>query len=71
MAKKQTVDVYTFFKLKSAEAGISMNDMCEKAGVSPTLMTKWKHNEPKTIQIIRKLNSVFEESNPNNLKELF
>ena len=50
---------------KSLEAdcgtvGISLRALCKEAGVDKSIISRWKKNEPLTIQNLRKLQAVID-----------
>lgn len=62
---KITMDIYTSLKIECAKAGISLRQMCIKAGVQPQVLTEWKKQEPKSIVMLRKLRRAIAELDVN------
>lgn len=50
-----TSDIYTSLKTQCDEAGISISKLCKEANVNRSILERWKHVEPKSIQTYNKL----------------
>lgn len=55
------MDIYTSLKIECAKAGITLKEMCERAGVNRDLLSEWKKKEPKSIITLRKLRAAIKE----------
>jgi precorrin-6x reductase len=54
-------NIVTTLKAKAAAAGTNLTAICKKAGVPRQTVERWKNEEPKTIQLLRKLESAIEQ----------
>lgn len=48
-------------KIRCAEAGTSISEVCRIAGVNRSTVEKWKKDEPTTLVVLEKLNNAIEE----------
>lgn len=53
----------TFFELKRkcAEAGTNLTEVCKVAGVDRSMLSRWRQREPKTLEILRKLEDAIQQ----------
>ena len=47
--------IYTQLKLKAKQAGLTMQKLCERSGVSQSSLSNWKHENPSTVETLLKL----------------
>ena len=59
----------TFFSLKQkcAEAGTNLTEVCKIAGVNRSMLSRWRQREPKTLEIIGKLEAAIEKIRNENI----
>ncbi len=55
-----TGDVFQSLQIKCVQAGTNLSDVCKEAGVHRSVVERWKADEPKTIQILRKMHEVLD-----------
>lgn len=54
-------NIVTSLKIRCAKAGISLSKLCNEAGIDRSVVERWKKEEPKTLQTLRKLESTLQE----------
>ncbi len=47
--------LYTQIKLKAKQANLTMKELCKRSGVSQNTLSSWKHENPRTIETLIKL----------------
>lgn len=52
---------HSSLKARCAELGITLRDLCDKAGVSTHTVSGWKRREPSALEAMRKLESALED----------
>lgn len=50
-------NVVISLELRCVKAGINLTQLCEQAGVDRDLLVRWQKEEPKSLQILRKLSA--------------
>lgn len=61
------MNIVQSLKIKAAAAGTNLTEVCRRAGVSRQTVEKWKDEEPKTLQILRRLEAQIEILKGENL----
>lgn len=63
------IDMNTFFELKKkcAEAGTNLTEVCKIAGVDRSMLSRWRQREPKTLEILRKLELAIDKIRNENI----
>lgn len=56
-----TMDTYKSLKIKCAEAGTSITEVCRRAGIHHQVIHAWREREPKSIKTLRTLEGIIEE----------
>lgn len=46
---------YEQLRIEAVEAGISLNEICRRAGINRQTVQKWKDKEPHTLTLVSKL----------------
>jgi hypothetical protein len=54
-------NIATSLKVRCVRAGITLKEVCRRAGVTPVTMRNWQKEEPKSIRIYREMLRVIEE----------
>ena len=47
--------IYTTIKKRARDYGITIQELCERSGVSRDSMSYWKHKNPATVTALMKL----------------
>jgi precorrin-6x reductase len=55
-------NIVTTLKAQAAAAGTNLTAICKKAGVPRQTVERWKNKEPKTFQLLRKLEAAIKEA---------
>lgn len=56
-----TENIFDSLKVRCAQAGTNLTEVCKRAGVDRSSLERWKRKEPKTITIIRKIETEIEK----------
>jgi len=64
------MNIVQSLKTKAAAAGTNLTEVCRVAGISRQTVERWKDEEPKTLQIIRKLEATIETLKKKNARPL-
>ncbi len=48
------------WRKRCVEKGTSLNQICQKIGISRGLLSKWEQREPRTLQIVRAIEKLLE-----------
>jgi transposase-like protein len=49
------------FKIRCIQAGVSVKELCDRAGVTTATIRNWEKEEPHSIQLMRKLEAAMKE----------
>lgn len=52
---------YNYLRTRCADAGVSLNEVCRRAGVGRMGIQRWKKNPPAAFQTLAKLEAVLDE----------
>lgn len=58
--------VFEELKVKAASAGTNLTEVCREAKVKRQVVESWKDKDPKTIQILRRLEKVIDRKAKTN-----
>lgn len=65
-----TSNLYAYLVQKCANAGVSLNSIINKAGISHQLISSWKKQDPKTVTTINSILSAIDNQTADNRRQL-
>ncbi len=64
-----TENIARSLEIECAKAGTNITEVCRIAGVQRSTVQRWKEEDPKTIQVVRRLMEIIEQKAKENGKE--
>lgn len=61
-------NTFNYLKSECEKLGVSLSEVCRRAGVDRSVIERWKKKEPKTVQILRRLEEAITDIKTNGLK---
>lgn len=55
-----TGTTYQHLKQQCEAVGISLTQLCREAGVERSTVERWKHRDPKSIEMLKEFNAIIE-----------
>jgi transcriptional regulator with XRE-family HTH domain len=60
---------YNLLRIEAAEADISLNEVCRRAGINRQTIQKWREKEPHTLALLSKIRAEIKKAKDEKAAE--